>query len=269
VDTELNLDSKINLNDGNKLPAIGLGVARLSQGLETENAVHWALDAGYRHIDTASFYGNEVSVGKAVIEHNINRKDVWITTKLWPTDFISPKKALTKSLERLGLEYVDLYLIHWPPPVDIPGLDNRLWKAMEGFKEEGLCKSIGISNFAGKRLERLVSSANTPPAVNQIECSPLVYPESDIDLCDYNAITVVGYRPLRMAENLNNQTLQKIAQKHSKSPAQIMLRWALQKGIVPIPKSKSRDRIQENIDIFDFELSNEDLEELKTLSVAE
>ncbi len=259
-------DSTIQLNDGRFIPRLGLGVSGLIEGEQTENSIHWALDAGYRHIDTAKLYGNESSVGRAVQEHNMDREEAWVTTKLWPTDFTNPRKAIEGSLSRLNLKFVDLYLIHWPTPIEIPGLDKKLWRSLEAFRDEGLCKSIGVSNFQSKRLAKLLGFANIPPVVNQVKCSPFHFPKELYSFCQTNSIFLVGYNPLNQGKELENSLLLKIADIHKKTAAQIMLRWAVQKDVIPIPKSKSEDRIHENINIFDFELTQTEIEELDSLS---
>lgn len=263
---KLSPSATIKLSDNRELPIIGFGTSGLDEGEQAENAVHWALDAGYRHIDTARLYGNEMSVGKAVRDHKINREDVWVTTKLWPTDFSNPQKALEASLKRLDIGYIDLYLIHWPTPVEIPGFDNKLWRTMESLRDQNLCKSIGVSNFQTGRLKKLLSKAQTPPVVNQVECSPFHYPKQLHDFCSESNIVIVGYSPLNEGEGLANTVLQTLAEKYDKTPAQIMLHWAVQKGIVPIPKSKSQERIIENLNIFDFEIAQEDMNALDILT---
>lgn len=262
----MNSNATIQLNDGRQLPTIGLGVYGLIDGRQTEIAVKRALDSGYRHFDTAKLYGNEKSVGKAVREYDIDRSKVWITTKLWLSDFQHPKKTAHESLERLGLDYIDLYLIHWPTPVAIPGFDKKLWRAFESLVDEGVCKSIGVSNFQNNRLNKILSIANTPPAVNQVKCSPFTYPMNIHKFCQKNNIALVGYEPLDKAQQLDNPLLKELSVRYSKTPAQIMLRWAIQKEIVPIPKSKNENRIKENIDIFDFELSLDDIQQLDSLA---
>jgi methylglyoxal/glyoxal reductase len=228
--------------------------------------VRWALDAGYRHIDTARLYGNEASVGKAVRESSLPREDIWVTTKLWPTDFINPRKALKESLRRFGLDYVDLYLVHWPTPVPIPGFDQKLWHSMEQLADEGLAKTIGVSNFLESRLQNILSSANIPPAVNQVKCSPFAYPRKLHQFCRENNIALEAYEPLTQGSRLDDPFIGELAVKYHKTPAQVMLRWALQKGIIVIPKSRHHERIIENAALFDFALSNEDMEQLSILS---
>lgn len=263
---KIDLSAKIKLSDGRSIPIIGLGTWNLPEGEATENAVKWALDVGYRHFDTAKLYRNESSVGKAIREHKVDRSEIWVTTKLWMSDFTHPKRAFEESLARLDIDYIDLYLIHWPTPVEVFGLEKKLWRALESFLDEGLCKSIGVSNYESGRLEKILSIANTLPVVNQIKCSPFGYPKRLIEFCHENNIAVTGYSPLARGSGLDNSIVTKVAKNHGKSPAQIMLRWAIQKDIIVIPKSAHKERIIENADIFDFVLSEKESEQLDGLS---
>ncbi len=249
------------------MPLLGLGVALIPVGKPTEDVVHWALNTGYRHIDTAKLYKNEASAGRAIRESAIPRNDIWVTTKLWPTDFHHPRKALEASLKRLGLDYVDLYLIHWPTPFPIPGFDQRLWKAMERLVDAGLCKTIGVSNFLIPRLQKILTSANIPPAVNQVRCSPFTYPKELHEFCVKNAIALEAYGPLTQGKKLDDALIKRLANKYGKSGAQVMLRWALQKDIIVIPKSQNQHRIEENADLYDFEIGSEDMSKLDSLSL--
>lgn len=261
----LSINSTIELNNRQQMPMLGLGVSGMEVGQHTEQAIHWALDAGYRHIDTAKLYKNEASVGRAVKSSPIRREDIWITTKLWPTDFLHPRKALESSLKRLDLDYVDLYLIHWPTPLPIPGFDQKLWRGMEKLVDAGLCKTIGVSNFTVPRLAKIISSAHIPPAVNQIRCSPFNYPKELHTFCIENNIAFEAYSPLTQGAKLNNPILKKLATDYKKLTAQIMLRWALQKGIIVIPKSSNKSRIEQNTRIYNFELAKEDVAKLDLL----
>ena len=258
--------TSIKLSDGNSIPRIGLGVSGLAEGEQTRNSIRWALEAGYRHIDTAKLYGNEASVGDAIRGSKVQRSRIFVTTKLWPTDFVNPKKAIEKSMAKLGIDYIDLYLIHWPTPIELPGFDKRLWRQMESFKEQGLTRSIGVSNYPAKRLGAILSVANDPPVVNQIQCNPFHYSKSLHEYCADSDIVVVGYYPLAEAKLFGNPIIMQIAKKHSKSSAQIMLRWAIQNNVIPIPKSSSKERIEENISVFDFKLSEQDMASLDALS---
>ena len=247
---------------------MGLGVSRIEPLERTEQVVFWALEAGYRHIDTAKLYKNEAYVGSAVHKSGIPREDIWITTKLWPADFHHPRKALEASLRRLNMDYVDLYLVHWPTPVGMPGFERRLWRAMEALVESGLCKTIGVSNYQMGRLQRVLSIANTPPAVNQVRCSPFNYPSDLHNFCREHGIALEGYGPLTQGSKLDDQTITMMAEKYHKSVAQILLRWALQKDIIVIPKTQSKERIHENIALYDFVLADDDIRILDSLAVS-
>ncbi len=232
-------------------------LSRLSRG---------RLETGYRHIDTAWLYRNERGVGSAIRDFPIDRKDVWVTTKLYPNQFANPRKAIEQSLHKLDIGYIDLYLVHWPPPIEVKAFDKKLWRAMEAFKEEGLCHSIGVSNYLPDRLARLLSYASTPPSVNQIRFSPLHWHRGLYQYCNENAIKIVGYRPLGRGKGLAEKQVLDIAKKNGKTAAQVMLRWATQKGTIPIPRSAKHDRITENAQVFDFALSRDDMNVLDTIS---
>lgn len=262
----MTIDSEVKLNDGWKMPILGFGLSQIPNGEPARQAVTWALEAGYRHIDTAWLYRNESSVGKAVKDAPLPREDIWITTKLYPNQFINPRKAIERSLRKLDMEYVDLYLIHWPLPLEVTAFDKKLWRAMESFKEEGLCRSIGVSNYLPDRLGRLLSYANIPPCINQVHFSPLHFSHDLYKYCEEVGIKIVGYRPLGRGSGLANQQVLKIADMTGKTPSQIMLRWAIQKGIIPIPRSSKYEHILENAKVFNFSLNPDDREELDTIS---
>lgn len=247
---------------GAHIPVLGLGVWQIPQGTHTESAVHWALQAGYRHIDTAKLYGNEESVGKAIRESAVPREDVFVTTKLWPTDAFAVEEAFETSLKKLGLEYIDLYLIHWP----IPLFGRRIWRQLEKFQEQGLARSIGVSNFSLSQLQDVLAGASIPPSVHQMEYNPFSYEQEVVDFCHKEYIVVEAYSPLTRGLHLDNSTLEKLAQQYKKSPAQMLLRWALQKGTVVIPKSAQKEHIEENAAVFDFEITAQDMERLDWLS---
>jgi diketogulonate reductase-like aldo/keto reductase len=254
--------SIITLQNGIKIPILGLGVWQMENGDETGNAVRWALEAGYRHIDTAALYGNEESVGLAVRESGIPRSEIFVTTKLWPTDYLNPQKGFDTSMKRLGLDYVDLYLVHWP----IPLMTKSVWHAMEKIYASGRAKAIGISNYGIKNIEDLLSYATVLPAVNQVKFSPFNYDAALHEYCRSKKIALEAYSPLTRGKKLGDEKVKMIAEKYHKSPAQILIRWCIEHQIVVIPKSSNKERIIENADVFDFSISPEDMKTLNNLS---
>lgn len=260
------LTSTFTLNNSVEIPCLGLGVYQSERGAETQNAVRWALEAGYRHIDTARVYGNERDVGTAIKESGVSRSEVFITTKLWNDDqgYDATLAACNKSLERLQVDYVDLYLIHWP----VENLRLESWRAMEKLLADGKTRAIGVSNYMEHHLTELLDSSNTVPAINQIELSPYNYLQRKpvVGLCRHNNIQVEAYSPLTKALKLNDPKLVDIARRYNKTPAQILIRWALQKEAVVIPKSVHKERIIENADVFDFSISTEDMETLDSFN---
>ena len=241
------------LADGNQIPMLGLGVWQVPNGPMTINAVRWALQLGYRHIDTAQVYGNEESVGRALRDSGIPREQVFITTKFDP----SRKDAaaeLERSLQRLGTDYVDLYLVHWPQAGAL-----RAWPGMEHSRELGYARSIGVSNFGLRELDQLMAVANIPPVVDQVQFSPFEYRRALLEGAQQRNIVVEAYSPLGTGRHLSNQMVRRIAGAIGRTPAQVLLRWSLQRGLVVIPKSTHRERIAENAQIFDFTLSEEDM----------
>jgi len=250
------------------MPVIGLGTWRLEDGEETEAATAEALETGYRLIDTAKIYGNERSVGKAIRESGIDRAEIFVTTKLWTREqgYDSALRALDDSLERLGLEYVDLYLIHWPGHDD--HLRTESWKALSQLHAEGRAKAVGVSNYEVSHLQELMVESSLVPAVNQIPFHPFVYQEQipTLKLCQSRGIVIEAYSPLARGRPMKDPRLEKIARNNGKSVAQVMLRWAIQHGAVPIPKSANPGRIRENFEVFDFELDEQDMAALDSLS---
>jgi diketogulonate reductase-like aldo/keto reductase len=250
---KLEISSTVTLNNGVKLPRLGLGVFRSPQGEATRNAVHAALAAGYRHIDTAAIYRNEADVGAAVNESDVPREDIFVTTKLWNADhgFDEARRALDASLARLGLDYVDLYLIHFPAPGR-----KESWRALEKLLEEGRARAIGVSNFTRRHLDELLADANVVPAVNQYELHPFGQQQDITDACAEHGIVVEAYCPLVRAQRFEDETLQRIAAETGRTPAQVLVRWSLQRGFVTLPKSTHEQRIVENASVYDFALDD-------------
>jgi diketogulonate reductase-like aldo/keto reductase len=242
------------------MPVLGLGVWQLAAGGDTEQAVEWALEAGYRHIDTASMYRNEQSVGAALKRSSLPREQVFVTTKLLPTH-VSAARELEKSLARLGLDYVDLYLIHWPLPL----VTARFWRQLESLQDRGLAREIGVSNFGRDKLEALLQGASRTPAVNQVQFSPFRYRRRLLDYCLQQGIVFEAYSPLEQGQGLHDPTITAVAERLGRTPAQIMLRWAIQHQAVVIPKSSRQDRIRSNAQLFDFELADGDMRTLDAL----
>jgi diketogulonate reductase-like aldo/keto reductase len=254
----------VTLNDGNTIPVVGLGVGELSDS-ETEQAVSAALEAGYRLIDTASAYGNEAAVGRAVAASGVPREEVFITTKLATPDlgFQSSQDSLKASLERLGMEYVDLYLIHWPAGEQGAYVDS--WGGLMKRKEVGDAKSIGVANFHAEHLSDVIDLSFFTPAINQIELHPLLnQAELRATNADYGIVTE-AYGPLGVGNLLNHATIGAVAEAHGKTPAQVLIRWSIQLGNVVIPRSSSPDRIKQNINVFDFELTDDEMATLNGL----
>ncbi len=249
-------DSAI-LSNEVKMPWLGLGVFRASEGGEVEQAIRWALECGYRSIDTAAVYQNESGVGEAVRRSQIPRTELFITTKLWNNDHGYDKtlRAFDRSLGRLGMDYVDLYLIHWP----VPGKFLDTWRALERIYTEKRARAIGVSNFLTNHLEALMADSQVTPMVNQIEFHPYLLQSDLLDFCRRSRIQVEAWSPLMKGRLVSNAALEQIGRTYGKSAAQIILRWDLQHGVVAIPKSVHKDRITSNADIFGFELTGEDM----------
>jgi diketogulonate reductase-like aldo/keto reductase len=258
-----NLTDKVTLNNGVKIPQFGLGVWRAANGPETKNAVIWALEAGYRSIDTASLYANEDSVGEGLRESGVPRKDVFITTKVWNPDqgYEKTLAAFDKSIKLLGLDYVDMYLAHYP----VTGKYLDTWKALEKLLAGGLIKAIGVSNFHTHHLDDLLAHCSVPPAVNQIELHPYLSQKTLLEYHQKHNIVTEAWAPIAKGRVLSEEIILGIAKKYNKTPAQVVLRWELQLGIVIIPKSVHKERIIENAGIFDFSLTDEEIERIDTL----
>ena len=258
-----NINSRINLSDGNTIPLFGLGVWAAQSGRETYDATLYALQTGYRHIDTAEMYGNEKDVGDALKDSGLKRDEVFVTTKLWDPDkgYDHALKAFDASMKKMNLEYLDLYLIHRP----VMGSNLETWKALERIRKDGRCRSIGVSNFAPKHLNELLVKGNDRPAVNQIELSPFLQQETIVSFCQKENIHLTGYCPLARGRRLDDPKLCQVAEQTKKTVAQVMIRWALQRGQSVIPKSVRPERIQENADVFDFNLNDEQMNILNRL----
>ncbi|MBV5104522.1 MULTISPECIES: aldo/keto reductase [Mammaliicoccus] len=259
----------VKLNNNVEIPELGLGVYKIEDA-DVERVVHTAIDAGYRAIDTAWFYKNEKALGTALKTLNINREDLFITTKLW-NDFQgydATIKAFNDSLESLQLTYIDMYLIHWPCPED--GLFIETYKALETLYKEGKIKAIGVCNFKEHHLDKLLAETEIVPAVNQVEFHPLFNQKVLQAYCESKGIKLMAWSPLmRGGEWLKNADLQSIADQYNKTVAQVIIKWHLQQGRLVIPKSQNDNRIRENFDVFDFELSDEDLDKIDQLNTDE
>jgi diketogulonate reductase-like aldo/keto reductase len=247
------------LGDGNEIPLLGLGVWQVPDGPECENAVRWALEAGYRHIDTAQAYRNERSVGRALRDSGVPRDDVFITTKFYPGNEDAEAEA-QRSLERLEVEFVDLYIIHWPQ-----GGPTWAWDGMQRARERGYARSIGISNFSLAEIDELLAVADVPPVVNQVQFSPFEYRRGLLDGCEERGVAIEAYSPLGTGRHLGDERVSAIADRLGRTPAQVLIRWCLQRDLVVLPKSTHRERIEENAAIFDFTLSDEDMAALDAL----
>lgn len=259
VTVPLTLQSKFLLNNGTGIPAMGLGVWQAPAGDVTYHAVREALSFGYRHVDTARIYRNEADVGRAIYDSGLPRSEVFVTTKLWNADhgYDETLRALDASLKRLAMDYVDLYLVHWP----VEGARMETWRAMEAALTAGQCRAIGVSNYMLIHLREVLALGKVKPAANQIELHPFNfgYRKPVIDLCAENGITIEAYSPLTRGRRLKDPNLLTVAKKYGKSTAQVLVRWNLQHGFVVLPKSVHAERIRENADVFDFALSAEDM----------
>jgi 2,5-diketo-D-gluconate reductase A len=241
------------------MPVLGLGVWQVPPGPETENAVRWALELGYRHLDTAQAYGNEESVGRALADSGVPREDVFITTKFYPARR-DPAAEAQQSLRRLGVDQVDLYIIHWPQRGP-----TWAWPGMEQARERGYTRSIGVSNFSLSQLDEVMAVATSPPVVNQVQFSPFEYRRLLLEGCKERDVALEAYSPLGTGHHLGDATVIEIAERIGRTPAQVLLRWCLQRDAIVISKSTHRERIEENAKIFDFTLPDEDMAALDAL----
>lgn len=263
-----NLQDTTTLYNGVKMPWLGIGVFKVEEGPELVNAVKYAIKQGYRSIDTAAIYQNEEGVGQAIkeglAETGLSREDLFVTSKVWNSDlgYESALAAFETSLKKLQLDYLDLYLIHWP----VAGKYKDAWRALETLYKEGKVKAIGVSNFQVHHLEDLLKDAEIKPMVNQVEFHPHLTQEEVRTFCKANEIQVEAWSPLAQGQLLDHPVLREIANHYNKSIAQVILRWDLQNGVVTIPKSTKEHRIVENADVFDFELSNEHMEQINQLN---
>jgi len=262
------LQDTVTLNNGVKMPRFGLGVYKVQEGEEVIHAVKSAIRAGYRSIDTAALYNNEEGVGQAVreamAENGLTRDQLFITTKVWNSEqgYEKTLQAFETSLNKIGLDYIDLFLVHWP----VKGKYKDTWRALEKIYEEGKVRAIGVSNFQIHQLEDLLGEAKIVPAVNQVELHPLLSQKELLNYATSKGIYLEAWAPLGQGRVLDHETLKAIGSKYGKTPAQVILRWDLQVGIITIPKSVNEQRIIENADIFDFELSAEDIAQIDALN---
>jgi diketogulonate reductase-like aldo/keto reductase len=247
------------LADGTRIPLLGLGVWETPDGAACVDAVRWALELGYRHIDTAQGYGNEESVGRGLRESGVPRADVFVTTKFFPRAK-DPVAEAESSLERLGLDHVDLYIVHWPE-----GGATWAWPGMERARELGYARSIGVSNFDAGQIREVFTTAAVKPVVNQVQFSPYEYRKALLEACEEHGIVLEAYSPLGHGRHLGSDVAARIAERSGRTPAQVLLRWCVQRDIPVIPKSSKRERIDENARIFDFTLTDEDMAELDGL----
>jgi diketogulonate reductase-like aldo/keto reductase len=261
----MDLRSCVELNNGIAIPWVGFGVFQVPPGEVTYRSVTMALEAGYRHVDTASIYGNELSVGEAVRASGVPREELFITTKVWNQDqgYEKTLKAFEASRTRLGLDRIDLYLIHWPVPSK--GRFKDTYRAMEKLYHDGVVRAIGVSNFLVHHLEELLKAAAVKPVINQVEFHPFLYQPKLLDFCKRNDIRLEAWSPLTRGRFLDHTVIRGIAERHGRTPAQVLLRWDLKHEVVTLPRSTKENHIKENARIFDFELSGEDMKTLDSL----
>ena len=258
---ELTTDGRARvLADGNEIPLLGLGVWQVPDGPEAEDAVRWALELGYRHVDTAQAYRNEASVGRAVRDSGVPRDEVFITTKFYPRRRRDPAEEAERSLERLGVEQVDLYIVHWPE-----GGAAWPWEGMQRALERGYARSIGVSNYSVAQVDEVLALGGAPPVVNQVQFSPFEFRRALLDGCEKRAVALEAYSPLGTGRHLRDRRVAEIAERLGRTPAQVLIRWCLERGLIVLPKSTHRERIEQNGAVFDFELSRDDMATLDAL----
>ena len=260
---QVDINSKLKLNNGIEIPRLGLGTYNITRKKDVDRAIHSALEAGYRLIDTAAAYYNEREIGEAIKSSTVTREEIFITTKLDNSDhgYKSTFRAFEQSLSRLDTDYVDLYLIHWP----ISRRRNESWKAMEELLEKGKCKAIGVSNYMINHLEDLKKNSSVLPAVNQIEFNPFVFEREVKEYCQNLGVAVEAYTPIARGRKFKHEDIKRLSDKYGKTEAQVMLRWGIQHNVSVIPKSSSPERIKENADIFNFNISDEDMGVMNSL----
>ncbi len=251
------IESTTTLSNDVEMPWLGLGVYLAKSGQEATDAVQWAVEGGYRHVDTAAFYRNEADVAEGIRRSGVPREEVFVTSKVWNDDqgYTETLRACDRSLAELGYDYVDLYLVHWP----MPSLMEETWRAVETIYREGKARAIGVSNFLVHHLERLLEFAEEMPAVNQVELHPHLQQPALQAFCRTHDIALTAWSPLKKGEVVDMPEIVEIADRHGKTPVQVTVRWMLQKGIITIPKSVKQDRIIANADVYDFELEESEI----------
>ena len=247
------------LADGNVIPTLGLGVWQVRDGPECENAVRWALESGYRHIDTAQAYGNEASVGRALRDSGVPREEIFITTKFYPARSDAAAEA-ESSLRRLGVDQVDLYIVHWPQKGP-----TWAWPGMEAAQARGYARSIGVSNYSVDQLDEVITLASSPPVVNQVQFSPFEYRRTLLEACNERAVALEAYSPLGTGRHLSDPVVARIAEQAQRTPAQVLIRWCLQRGTIVLPKSTHQERIKANAQVSEFVLSDDQMRALDHL----
>ncbi|WP_249870375.1 aldo/keto reductase [Oceanobacillus saliphilus] len=259
------LQDTVTLNNGIKMPGFGLGVYKVENGQTVINAVKTAIMHGYRSVDTASFYNNEDGVGQGIREAGIPREEIFLTSKVWNEEqgYESTLKAFDRSLKKIGTDYLDLYLIHWP----VKGKYKETWRAMEELYADGKVRAIGVSNFHVHHLQDLMQDSKIKPAIDQVEYHPHLSQPELREFCEKENIQLEAWSPLKRGKLLDEPTLTEIAEKHGKSTAQVILRWDIQNDVITIPKSITDQRIIENADIFDFTLTDDDMEKINSLHI--